>query len=174
MRPWRSRVNGEHMRAFVVLVVAMFLGCSLPDAPQIAERQEQEAPKPAPDTVAETAVAARPARATSTTRAVPPPAPESRVAAPTTDKQAKVEVARPVAPATSTAKALAPEPPKREPVTTARAVAKAPAAPPEPSETRMYLCRDGTVSPTCVCGGPKRGCCSHHGGVVGCSANRRN
>lgn len=31
------------------------------------------------------------------------------------------------------------------------------------------LCRDGTLSPTCVCGGPRRGCCSHHGGVAGCS-----
>jgi hypothetical protein len=32
-------------------------------------------------------------------------------------------------------------------------------------------CRDGTLSPSCVCGqGSKRGCCSHHGGVAGCSA----
>lgn len=31
------------------------------------------------------------------------------------------------------------------------------------------LCRDGSLSPTCVCGGPRRGCCSHHGGVAGCS-----
>jgi hypothetical protein len=29
-------------------------------------------------------------------------------------------------------------------------------------------CRDGTLSPTCVCGGSLRGCCSHHGGVAGC------
>jgi hypothetical protein len=36
------------------------------------------------------------------------------------------------------------------------------------TRTRMYLCRDGTPSPSCVCGGPKRGCCSHHGGVAGC------
>lgn len=34
------------------------------------------------------------------------------------------------------------------------------------------LCRDGTTSPTCTCGGPRRGCCSHHGGVAGCSADR--
>lgn len=36
------------------------------------------------------------------------------------------------------------------------------------------LCADGTTSPSCTCGAPRRGCCSHHGGVVGCSANRRN
>lgn len=35
-------------------------------------------------------------------------------------------------------------------------------------ENRMYLCRDGTPSPSCSCNGPKRGCCSHHGGVAGC------
>jgi len=33
------------------------------------------------------------------------------------------------------------------------------------------LCRDGTLSPTCICGqSSRRGCCSHHGGVQGCSA----
>jgi hypothetical protein len=32
------------------------------------------------------------------------------------------------------------------------------------------LCNDGTQSPSCVCGGSHRGCCSHHGGVAGCSA----
>lgn len=32
------------------------------------------------------------------------------------------------------------------------------------------LCNDGTESPTCTCGGPRRGCCSHHGGVKGCGA----
>lgn len=32
------------------------------------------------------------------------------------------------------------------------------------------LCRDGTMSPSCVCGqGSRRGCCSHHRGVSGCS-----
>jgi hypothetical protein len=31
------------------------------------------------------------------------------------------------------------------------------------------LCRDGSLSPTCICGGSRRGCCSHHGGVAGCS-----
>lgn len=35
---------------------------------------------------------------------------------------------------------------------------------------RTHLrCRDGTRSPSCVCGrGSWQGCCSHHGGVVGC------
>ena len=39
-------------------------------------------------------------------------------------------------------------------------------------ESRTYaplLCRDGTLSPSCVCGGSRRGCCSHHGGVAACS-----
>ncbi len=32
------------------------------------------------------------------------------------------------------------------------------------------LCRDGTLSPSCLCGRSSyRGCCSHHGGVAGCS-----
>jgi hypothetical protein len=30
------------------------------------------------------------------------------------------------------------------------------------------VCGDGTLSPTCVCGGSWRGCCSHHQGVSGC------
>lgn len=30
------------------------------------------------------------------------------------------------------------------------------------------LCRDGTISKSCVCGGSYRGCCSRHGGVAGC------
>lgn len=34
------------------------------------------------------------------------------------------------------------------------------------------LCRDGTYSPSCACGRTSRsGCCSHHGGVAGCSAS---
>jgi hypothetical protein len=32
------------------------------------------------------------------------------------------------------------------------------------------LCRDGSLSPSCTCAGSRRGCCSHHGGVAGCSA----
>jgi hypothetical protein len=32
-------------------------------------------------------------------------------------------------------------------------------------------CRDGSLSPGCTCGGPRRGCCSRHGGVLGCSGN---
>lgn len=30
-------------------------------------------------------------------------------------------------------------------------------------------CCDGTLSPSCMCGGSLRGCCSHHGGVCGCN-----
>lgn len=30
------------------------------------------------------------------------------------------------------------------------------------------VCNDGSLSPSCVCGGSLRGCCSHHGGVAGC------
>ncbi len=37
-----------------------------------------------------------------------------------------------------------------------------------PSSPRSIKCCDGTLSPTCVCGGSRRGCCSHHGGVCGC------
>ena len=33
---------------------------------------------------------------------------------------------------------------------------------------RGLLCGDGTTSPSCTCGGPRRGCCSHHKGVRGC------
>jgi len=33
---------------------------------------------------------------------------------------------------------------------------------------RSLLCRDGTTSPSCTCGRPKRGCCSPHSGVAGC------
>lgn len=36
------------------------------------------------------------------------------------------------------------------------------------------LCADGTESPTCTCGRPRRGCCSRHGGVVGCAADVKN
>lgn len=32
-------------------------------------------------------------------------------------------------------------------------------------------CRDGSLSPSCICGGSRRGCCSHHGGVAGCSVD---
>ena len=35
-------------------------------------------------------------------------------------------------------------------------------------ERTSLLCNDGTRSPTCVCGGNWRGCCSWHGGVDGC------
>jgi hypothetical protein len=35
---------------------------------------------------------------------------------------------------------------------------------------RGLMCRDGTESPSCLCHGPHRGCCSWHHGVAGCSA----
>lgn len=35
-------------------------------------------------------------------------------------------------------------------------------------ERTSLLCNDGTRSPTCVCGGNWRGCCSWHDGVDGC------
>lgn len=38
----------------------------------------------------------------------------------------------------------------------------------QPVGARYLRCRDGSISPTCVCGGPRRGCCSRHGGVAGC------
>lgn len=37
---------------------------------------------------------------------------------------------------------------------------------------QALMCNDGTESPTCSCGGSHRGCCSHHGGVSGCSTRR--
>lgn len=37
-------------------------------------------------------------------------------------------------------------------------------------DSAPLLCRDGSLSPTCTCGrSSRRGCCSHHGGVAGCS-----
>jgi hypothetical protein len=40
------------------------------------------------------------------------------------------------------------------------------------SDMAPLMCRDGSLSPSCVCGGSRRGCCSHHGGVAGCSQSR--
>lgn len=40
------------------------------------------------------------------------------------------------------------------------------------SVVRVLMCNDGTESPTCTCGGPHRGCCSHHGGIDGCASVR--
>jgi hypothetical protein len=40
--------------------------------------------------------------------------------------------------------------------------------------TAPLLCNDGALSPSCVCGGSHRGCCSHHGGVAGCSRDYPN
>lgn len=48
-----------------------------------------------------------------------------------------------------------------------------PAAPAKRYEViQVLMCNDGTESPTCACGGPRRGCCSHHGGVSGCESRR--
>jgi hypothetical protein len=37
------------------------------------------------------------------------------------------------------------------------------------SDPPPLLCRDGSESGSCVCGGSRRGCCSSHGGVAGCA-----
>jgi hypothetical protein len=45
-----------------------------------------------------------------------------------------------------------------------------PGPPPKRDRSSAPLrCCDGTDSPSCTCGGPRRGCCSHHKGVCGCS-----
>ena len=38
----------------------------------------------------------------------------------------------------------------------------------EEPEARSVKCCDGTLSPSCVCGGKLRGCCLRHKGVCGC------
>jgi len=38
----------------------------------------------------------------------------------------------------------------------------------EAENSRGLMCADGSMSPSCSCHGPHRGCCSHHGGVAGC------
>ena len=40
--------------------------------------------------------------------------------------------------------------------------------PPDDPPPRSVKCCDGTLSPTCVCCGKLRGCCSRHKGVCGC------
>jgi hypothetical protein len=35
------------------------------------------------------------------------------------------------------------------------------------------LCRDGSESDSCLCGEPRRGCCSSHGGVAGCAKKEK-
>jgi hypothetical protein len=34
--------------------------------------------------------------------------------------------------------------------------------------SRRVQCCDNSLSPSCLCNGPHRGCCSHHGGICGC------
>jgi hypothetical protein len=36
------------------------------------------------------------------------------------------------------------------------------------SVPRSIRCCDGSLSPSCMCGGSRQGCCSHHGGICGC------
>jgi hypothetical protein len=38
----------------------------------------------------------------------------------------------------------------------------------EAMASRSIVCADGEYSPTCMCNGNHRGCCSHHGGIAGC------
>ncbi len=35
-------------------------------------------------------------------------------------------------------------------------------------QAHAVMCCDGTLSPSCVCGGPMRDCCGRHRGVCGC------
>jgi hypothetical protein len=37
------------------------------------------------------------------------------------------------------------------------------------NQEQALRCCDGTLSPSCVCGGSHRGCCSHHHGICGCA-----
>lgn len=48
------------------------------------------------------------------------------------------------------------------------ASSNAPGAGTSSSDGGRLLCCDGSLSPSCTCSGPRRGCCSHHGGVCGC------
>lgn len=67
------------------------------------------------------------------------------------------------------------EPDKRQLVELHERYRVAPPSPPAGSggESRSsgsgsVKCCDGTLSPSCLCGGSLRGCCSHHRGVCGC------
>lgn len=66
-------------------------------------------------------------------------------------------------------KELARQARQREAAKAAAARAAAARRAEEAREPRGILCNDGTQSPSCYCGGPLRGCCSHHRGVAGCS-----
>jgi hypothetical protein len=44
-----------------------------------------------------------------------------------------------------------------------------PPPPPPPPSSGFLRCCDGSLSPTCTSCANKQGCCSHHGGVCGCS-----
>jgi len=65
----------------------------------------------------------------------------------------------------------------RQPAPTPRSSKKTEQRKPKPPARRyevyqVLMCNDGTESPTCSCGGSRRGCCSHHGGVNGCATQR--
>ncbi len=67
----------------------------------------------------------------------------------------RAELTQVTAPATDLAKS---KPLSQEPTKT-REEAAAP---------RSVKCCDGSISPSCTCGGKTRGCCSRHGGICGC------
>jgi len=54
-----------------------------------------------------------------------------------------------------------------KPQTPSSRPAATPAAP-QTSGSGMLKCCDGSLSPSCTCGGRRRGCCSHHGGICSC------
>lgn len=67
--------------------------------------------------------------------------------------------------------------PRRQPTTSRPSPKLAQQRKPAPPAKRyeviqVLMCNDGSESPTCSCGGPRRGCCSHHGGVSGCESRR--
>lgn len=144
-------VRGEAMRTLLPLALIAVAGCSLPD----------EGSKPEP--VQTSSVTALPAKQET---ASPPPAVAPAVTAQRIPHQPSE--ASP-APRAEQAPVALEAPPTREPAAPARKLVDSGSSQQKaPARTRMYLCRDGTASPTCVCGGPKRGCCSRHGGVAGC------
>lgn len=99
------------------------------------------------------------ASAPKKTASAPPPL--TPAATPELPKAAEgsVQKAAPApAPKLSTTKAVTPKPVSPPPP---------PAAAPVRGGSGRAKCCDGSVSPSCSCGGG-RGCCSHHGGVCGC------
>lgn len=94
------------------------------------------------------------------------PPKKAKTAAPTASSRARtaVELGARVAPTPLPAATPAPRPVLG---------GGAPAAPPAPVPAAPaggghLRCGDGSLSPSCMCGGSHRGCCSRHGGVAGC------